>query len=283
MKEADLYPAVKAWLEGQRLKAYPEVPLQHRPIDVVGIGDAVTVGIEMKRHMSQKVIYQAATLSLSCDRSYVAVGSKPRSLEQARRLGIGVLRVAKGMVEVLLESAHQGTPTPHYRDQLRTKCARMTGEGVGGVPCLDGVGPAQDCKRRVEAYKKENPEAGWGEIWLKVPNHYASAKSMAGALTTSLKMRALFKERRRKRRAEERKADAERRGADGEGDRMPDHMKSAWVIHFAVFRNAPARCRRPAKAATSHWPGVTCRRCHALRTRAEGNVREEPTDRKETV
>jgi hypothetical protein len=206
MKEADLYPVVKAWLEGQGLRVYPEVPVHFRPIDVVGIGEKENVGVEMKRFMSQKVIYQANGLELSCSRSYIAVGSKPRSIERPKKLGIGVLSIVGGVVTVLAESAHKTKPTEHYYEQLRAKCSRMTGEGVGGVPCLDGVGPAQDCRKRVDQYVKEHPKAPWGEIWLKVPSHYASAKSMAGALTTGLRLRAHFKELRRERAAERAKA-----------------------------------------------------------------------------
>ena len=208
MRESDLYPAVKRWLEGQGLRVYPEVPLMHRPIDAVGIGEAENVGVEMKRHMCWKVCHQASTLSLSCDRSYIAIWSKPRSIDRARQLGIGVLRVVGDSVEVLLEPAHATKPIPHYHGQLRTKCARMTGEGVGGVPCLNGVGPAQDCRRRVDEYLKRNPKATWATIWLDVPNHYASAKSMRGALTERLRARALFKELRRAEAAERRRTKA---------------------------------------------------------------------------
>lgn len=197
MKEADLYPAVKAWLEGQGLKVYPEVPLMHRPIDTIGIGEAENVGVEMKRHMNWKVCYQASTLALSCNRSYVAVGSKPRNIERCEKMGVGILRVVGGVVEVLLESAHTITVNPHYWELLREKCSRLTGDGCGGVPCLNGIGPAQDCRRRVDEYLKEHPDADWRELFQKVPNHYASFRSMQGALCTSLKRREYFKNLRR--------------------------------------------------------------------------------------
>lgn len=201
MKESDLYPPVKRWLEGQGLKVYPEVSVMRRPVDVVAIGEVV-VGVEMKRSMTRKVFYQAVTLALACDKTYIAVGSKPRSIEAAKAQGIGVLRVVGDQVEVLLESAHKITPNEHYRNQVREQCAKLTGEGIGGVPNLNGVGPAQDCKRRVDEYRKEHRSAGWGEVWLKVPNHYANAKSMAGALTTGLRMRVYFKKLRRELKSE---------------------------------------------------------------------------------
>lgn len=206
LKEADLYPAVKKWLEGQGLNVYPEVPIMHRPVDVVGIGETVSIGVEMKRHLSRKVCYQASTLALCCDRSYVAIGSKPRSIERPKQMGVGVLRVVGDTVEVLLESAHTITPSEHYYKQLREKCSHMTGEGCGGVPCLDGVGPARDCRRRVDEYLKAHPGAKWKEIYENVPNHYASFHSMQGALTTKLQMRDFFKKLRREQAAEKRKA-----------------------------------------------------------------------------
>lgn len=205
LKEADLYQPVKAWLEGQGLKVYPEVPMHYSPIDVVGIGENLVVGVEMKRLLSWKVVYQAARLDLSCNRSYAAVAAKPRSLERAVNAGIGVLRVVGGAVEVLLEPQPKITPNEHYVKQIREKCSHMTGEGVGGVPCLDGVGPAQQCKKRVEEYQLAHPKCSWREIYANVPNHYASFESMRGALVRGLALRAEFKKRRRKEAAARRK------------------------------------------------------------------------------
>lgn len=194
MKESDLYAPVKKWLEGQGLKVYPEVPIWHAPTDVIAIGEAEIVGVELKTSMTHKLLHQAGVLSLACHRSYVAVPTKPKSLERPLNLGIGVLRVTGGVVEVLAESAHKhGPPSDHYQQRIRATCAKMTGEGVGGVPCLEGVGPAQECKRLVDAYRAEHPKATWKELYEVIPNHYASHASMRNALTTGMALRAQWK------------------------------------------------------------------------------------------
>jgi hypothetical protein len=192
MKEIDLYPPIKTWLQERLFTVYPEVSFVHRTVDVIGIGAEIVVGIEMKLCLSRKLLTQASILPLACHRAYVAVASKPRSIEYARTMGIGVLRIVGTNVEMLLESKEH---EPHeYREKrLRNLCSRMSTEGMGGAPCLDGIGPAQDCKRRVDEYRKTNSKASWVNVYENVPNHYANAKSMANALTTGLARRAFFK------------------------------------------------------------------------------------------
>ena len=200
MLESDLYPVVRSWLIAHGCKKVcPEVPLQNRPIDVVGIVriPELVVGIEMKVCMTAKVIGQAAQLQLCCDLAYIAVASRPRDIAPATSLGLGVLRVHDGCVEILAQPVGPFRPNDHYRSMLLSKASRMSGQGMGGVPCLDGVGPARDCKRRVDEYRREHPDANWGEIWHKVPNHYASPKSMSGALGPSMRRRDMFKALRR--------------------------------------------------------------------------------------
>lgn len=209
MKESDLYPAVKAWLEAFGCVVYPEVHIYHRPVDVVGIGPMI-IGVEMKLCLSKKVVQQAYTLCLSCDRSYVAVASRPKNIGLAASAGIGVLRVHGGSVEVLSESAHREPPSQYHRKNLVDLCSRLPTDGIGGVPNLDGVGPAQDCAKRVEAYRAVNPGASWKDIFANVPNHYANAKSMQGALTCSLPLRLRWKEYRRRERDDEAKRERNR-------------------------------------------------------------------------
>lgn len=196
-REAELYPAVKTWLESQGLKVYPEVVVYYRPIDVLGVSDREIVGVEMKTSLTKKVLYQATSLCLTCERAYIAVGTKPRSLEAAKGLGVGILSVLDGKVEVLLESALTISPNKYNQESVREKCSKLTGDGVGGLPCLDGKGPAQDCKRRVDEYLKKHPKTPWKELYEKVPNHYANYRSMQGALTIGIKRRAYFKKLRR--------------------------------------------------------------------------------------
>jgi len=202
VKEADLYKPVKEWLEGQGFKVYPEVPWSSRSIDVVGIKGEVVVGVEMKLSLTKSLIQQIITLGLACQRVYVALSTRPRDPSRVGRHGVGILRITRGRVEVLLKAKRSKVFYESWRNLLVSTCSRMTGDGVGGVPCLDGVGPAQDCKRRVDQYKKKHPQATWRELYEKVPNHYASHRSMANALTTGLELRAHWKKLRKKLRKE---------------------------------------------------------------------------------
>lgn len=197
MKESDLYNPVKAWLKEQGCtKVCPEVLFHYRPVDVVGIGDDLVIGVELKLSLTKGVIYQAHTLSMGCDRAYVAVATKPRDPSRAAKHDLGVLRVVDGRVEVILE-ARPSQLYGNYKAELLEKCARMSDEGLGGVPCLDGVGPAQHCKGQVDEYRKEHPDATWRELYEKIPNHYASHNSMRQSLTTGLDLRAYWKKLRK--------------------------------------------------------------------------------------
>jgi len=202
MKEAELYAPVREWLTAQGLTVYPEVPVGHRTADAVGVGAAIVIGIELKRSLTEKVLHQASTLQLSCDKVYVAVGTRPRNPERATKIGLGVLSVIGAEVTVIQEPGEHEHVFQPYRAKLLELCARLPTGGVGGVPCLDGVGPAQDCKRRVEEYRKNYPKATWKELFQEVPNHYASAKSMAQSLTAGIALRARLKKLRKKWKAE---------------------------------------------------------------------------------
>ena len=215
MKEADLYPAVKAWLLAQGCtKVVPEVPLNFSQVDVMGVTESLIYGVEMKRFLSWSLVRQGNALARFCDRAYIAVGSKPTKakLEDAAKYSFGVLRVVNGAVEVVSPpKLGRDIPPEHYWQQrVRDKVARMSDQGVGGVPCVDGVGPARECKRLVLAYKAEHPKATWEEIYRNVPNHYANAKSMCGALVYSMARRDQWKRDRKELAAQMRAAKVER-------------------------------------------------------------------------
>lgn len=197
MKETDLYGPVKAWLKSQGCtKVVPEVPFYYSPIDAVGIAKDLVIGVELKVSLTAHLIRQASTIQVACDRVYVGVPTNPRNLSRATKIGLGVLRIHDGEVVVLSESDNRHMM--HWnKERIAEMCARMSEEGVGGVPCLDGVGPAQDCKRAVDEYRAKNPKATWRELFENVPNHYASHDSMRNALTTGMALRARWKEMRR--------------------------------------------------------------------------------------
>src|SRR5438874_9689809 len=116
--EADLYPAVKAFLEGQGYDVKAEV----RGCDVVAIrGDEPPVIVELKLGFSLALVLQGVDRLTLTDRVYLAV-SRPRGRrgrrgsvlrrdvrDLCRRLGLGLMTVARGRspgcVEVVVDPA----------------------------------------------------------------------------------------------------------------------------------------------------------------------------------
>jgi hypothetical protein len=146
--EADLYPAVKAFLEAQGYDVKAEV----RGCDVVATrGAELPVIVELKLAFSLTLLLQGVDRLSLTDRVYLAVG-RPRGRrgrhgsvlrrdvrDLCRRLGLGLLTVAPGRsaagVEVVVD------PVP-YRPRRRTaSLTRLLGEHARrvGDPNRGGV------------------------------------------------------------------------------------------------------------------------------------------------
>jgi hypothetical protein len=146
--ESDLYPAVKAFLEGQGYDVKAEV----RGCDVVAIRrDEPPVIVELKLAFSLALVLQGVDRLSMTGRVYLAVG-RPRGRrgrrgsvlrrdvrDLCRRLGLGLLTVAPGRsahgVEVIVD------PVP-YRPRRRTASLnRLLGEHARrvGDPNRGGV------------------------------------------------------------------------------------------------------------------------------------------------
>ena len=106
MLESDLAKPVMNWLDSRGFVPYGEVAWMYRAIDVVGISEGSVECVEMKLSLSKHVLYQAHIASL-CGLAWCAVATEPRNLSKASAIGVGVLRVHGGDVEVLLEPVHQ--------------------------------------------------------------------------------------------------------------------------------------------------------------------------------
>jgi hypothetical protein len=134
--ETDLYPAVKAFLEGQGYDVKAEV----RGCDVVAVrrGDEPPVIVELKLSFGLPLVLQGVDRLALTDRVYLAVirplGRRARRApvhrrdvrDLCRRLGLGLLTVEPGRgaagVEVIVD------PTP-YRPRRRTaSLTRLLGE-----------------------------------------------------------------------------------------------------------------------------------------------------------
>ncbi len=161
MRETDLYPPVKAFLEAQGYAVKGEIG----PADVVGLrntadGDVPShdmVVVELKKGFSLTLFHQGVARLSVCDYVYVAVAKgkgRPwlKSLREntrlARRLGLGVMSVAleTGTVKVYCD------PGPFAPRKVARKRRAMLGEFERreGDPNLGGLQGA-----RVTAYRQE--------------------------------------------------------------------------------------------------------------------------------
>lgn len=130
MRETDLYPPVKAFLEGQGYEVKAEVG----PADVVACrqGEDPLV-VELKTGFSLTLIHQAVARQAITDAVYIAVprgrgrpfrSSLKNMVTLCRRLGLGILtvRTEDGFVEAQLD------PAPYAPRQSKLKRERLLRE-----------------------------------------------------------------------------------------------------------------------------------------------------------
>ena len=126
--ETDLYPPVKAFLEGQGYEVKSEVA----GADVVGLraGDTDPVIVELKLAMSLQLLHQALERLKISDAVYLAIpqvkGRKTlaRHVALCRRLGLGLLtvRLSDGFVEA------QCDPGPYAPRKVKARQSRLLRE-----------------------------------------------------------------------------------------------------------------------------------------------------------
>ncbi|MDH3658479.1 MAG: DUF2161 family putative PD-(D/E)XK-type phosphodiesterase [Alphaproteobacteria bacterium] len=139
--ETDLYPPIKAFLEGQGYAVKGEIGR----CDVVAVrGDEDPVVVEMKTRFSLELLFQAVERFSLTDKVYVAIEYRPKSLfarrsrdvlRLCRRLGVGLLtvHVERGLVEPRLDPGpHQPRVVKKKRERLLREFARRVGDPTAG-------------------------------------------------------------------------------------------------------------------------------------------------------
>jgi len=120
--ESDLYPPVKALLEGQGYCVKGEV----RGCDVVGVKDGATVIVELKKVFGLGLVLQGVDRLALTDTVYLAVGKWPKPMKNVkklcRRLGLGFIVVARKKATVVLD------PAPYVPRKNGDKLKRLLGE-----------------------------------------------------------------------------------------------------------------------------------------------------------
>jgi hypothetical protein len=140
--ETELYPPVKAFLEGQGYEVKAEVG----SADIVACrGEDDPVIVELKTGFTLSLFHQAVDRQAITDAVYVAVArgtgrrfqtSLKSNLKLARRLGLGVIvvRLADGLVEIALDPApFSPRKLKPRRDRLLREFSRRVGDpNTGG-------------------------------------------------------------------------------------------------------------------------------------------------------
>lgn len=171
MRETELYPAVKTFLEAQGYEVKSEIG----PCDVMAIrGGADPVIVELKTGFTLALLHQAVDRLSISNTVYVAV---PRgsgrvwqrnlkaNLTLCRRLGLGMLsvRMADGFVEPHLDPAPYAPRKSKRRtDRLLREFARRVGDpNEGGVTGQRIVTAYRQDALRVAAYlRAHGPSKG---------------------------------------------------------------------------------------------------------------------------
>ena len=126
--ESDLYAPVKALLEGQGYSVKGEV----KGCDVVAVrGEDPPVIVELKRAFGMALVLQGVRRLALSDAVYLAVGAWPKNLRDVkklcRRLGLGLMIVVQGRVDILLD------PAPYKPRKDQRRLGRLLGEHVRRV------------------------------------------------------------------------------------------------------------------------------------------------------
>ncbi|MEQ9037487.1 MAG: DUF2161 family putative PD-(D/E)XK-type phosphodiesterase [Silicimonas sp.] len=170
MRETDLYPPVKAFLEGQGYEVKAEVG----PADVVACrkGEEPLV-VELKTGFSLTLVHQAVARQAITDAVYIAtprgkgrayLGSLKNMKTLCRRLGLGLItvRMADRLVEVHCDPApYRPRPSKIRRKSLLREFARRDGDpNTGGTRGGIVTAYRQDAVRCARHLAKAGPTKG---------------------------------------------------------------------------------------------------------------------------
>lgn len=152
MKEADLYPPLKAYLEAQGYTVKAEIGA----CDLMALrGDEPAVVVEMKRSFSLGLVLQGVARQGMFDDVYLAVPLGPKGwaaryrdiIALCRRLGLGLLAVRGAQVEAHLDPApYQPRKNAVRAGRLLREFQRRVGDpNTGGTTGI----------KRVTAYRQD--------------------------------------------------------------------------------------------------------------------------------
>lgn len=201
LREAQMSAPVESWLRSMGYEVWVEIPMFYRVIDIVARkGDSI-IAIELKVQASREVAYQAANCQLFTTEVYAAVACLPRqkTLEQRfERLGLGVLYVdGESVTKLLAPKVVRPHMTPHlpYVKEINARLDAYEPGGTAGRPTMKGEGPAIEVYAAIQKLRTEEPKITWKEIYRRIPNHYASYRSLQSSML-KVEIRDAIKKRR---------------------------------------------------------------------------------------
>ncbi len=171
MRETELYPAIKSFLEGQGYEVKSEVGA----CDVMGLrGADDPVIVELKTGFSLSLFHQGVARQMICDDVYIAVprGAGKRfakalkeNVMLCRRLGLGLItvRMTDALVEVHLDPAPYTPRKSKLRQgRLLREFARRVGDPNTGGATRAGLVTAyrQDALRCAQHLADQGPTKG---------------------------------------------------------------------------------------------------------------------------
>jgi hypothetical protein len=232
LNEAPLCAAAVAKLRMEGWRVVCEVPLFQRAIDAVALRDGIVMAIEAKVGFNDKLRRQLRYDDLAADYVLGVVGSMPKAagVEWFKEQKIGLWVVTDQQIKVVVTCGPQNF-NEYYRKTLIERMQLFDEDSAGGLPCLAGVGVAQEVQRGVDDYRAAHPKATWREIFANVPSHYATHQNMYSALRSNaerLAFRRRMKEKRtgnltdagpavgQQAKSERRRKAPEREGADND-------------------------------------------------------------------
>jgi len=154
MKETDLYPPIKTFLEKKGFTVKGEV----QDCDIVAVKEELTVVIELKTSINLTLILQAIERKTISDDIYIAVPNTGHLLKKQYRqvikllklLGVGLLLVEPSLTQVtsVLE------PCEYKPQKRKNKKIKLLNEfnGLIGDPNIGGSGKT---KGRMTAYRQK--------------------------------------------------------------------------------------------------------------------------------
>jgi hypothetical protein len=150
MRETDLYPPVKRFLEAQGYAVKGEI----KECDVVALrGDEQPVIVELKKAFSLQLLLQGIDRQAVTDAVYIAIAPPKRRqfgdmLKLCKRLGLGVLIVTGDHVEALCDPVpYQPRKASARKSKLLKEFAQRTGDTTPGGSSARGP--------RLTAYRQQ--------------------------------------------------------------------------------------------------------------------------------